>query len=349
MGAMQNRRVRSTLEMLVDFAIKAPSAHNSQPWRFEIDGLSRIQVSADWSRRLPVGDPDGRELIISCGAALENLVVAARAFGLAVEVRHTAGVRESNVLAVVTLSPGEWPTDGESLLFDAVERRRTSREPFASGAVDPAIVQELAAAASLRGATLEIVVDADRRSLRDLVEAGDRTLFADAGWRGELASWIRTPRAGGDGLAPGHVPAPLVRLVVRSANLGKRVGATDAALADEAPVIAVLSTADDDRAAWLAAGRALERVLLTAERFGLRAGFLNQPCQVPELRAQLKALTHGHGAPQIVLRIGRPRESARQTPRRLLDEVVRESVPCGVPSRPTPDERDVLSCQMSTS
>jgi nitroreductase len=332
MGAIQKRRVQSTLEMLVDYAIKAPSAHNSQPWRFETDGCSRVRMSADWNRRLPVGDPDGRELIMSCGAALENFVVAARAFGFAAEVRNATGEPGSDLLADVTLSPDEWPTDEESLLSDAIDRRRTSREPFAPDAVDPALVEALVAAASLRGATLEIVADADRRSLHDLVEAGDRALFGDPAWRGELASWIRTPRPGGDGLAPVHVPAPLIRLVVRSANLGSRVGATDAALVDEAPLLAVLSTAADDRAAWLAAGRALERVLLTAERFGLQAGFLNQPCQVPELRLRLRVLLHGDGAPQIVLRVGRPRRHARQTPRRVVDEVLRDSTPCAVPS-----------------
>ena len=105
-------------------------------------------------------------------------------------------------------------------------------------------------------------------------------------------------------------------------DLGGRMGGADAALVEHAPVIAVVATAGDSRRDWLAAGRALDRVLLTAARHRLQAGFLNQPCQVPELRAQLRALILDIGHPQVILRIGRPVQMVRQTPRRSISAVL---------------------------
>ena len=57
------------LRSLVEYAALAPSGHNTQPWRFRLRG-GGAELLADRTRALPVVDPDDRELVISCGAAL---------------------------------------------------------------------------------------------------------------------------------------------------------------------------------------------------------------------------------------------------------------------------------------
>lgn len=314
-------RTLSTLEILIGYATRAPSSHNSQPWRFVTAGPSDIRLFADRSRRLPVGDPEGRELTMSCGAALENLVVAARGFGFVARVHAMPDPAWPDLLASVRIEPGDWPTDDELLLFDAIERRHTSRAHFAADPVSPWLVESLVGVASTREAALVPVRDAAGRGmLRALVEEGDRQLFADAAWRGELASWIRSPRQS-DGMALGCVPALLARLTLRAVDVGSAVCAADRALIERAPLLAVIGTADDTPASWLAAGRALERVLLTATRYGLQAGFLNQPVQVAALRTQLGRLV-GCRCPQAVLRLGHPASALRATPRRAIEDVI---------------------------
>ena len=311
----------STLEILIRYAVRAPSAHNAQPWRFVTDGASRILVFADRTRQLPVGDADGRELIVSCGAALENLTVAARAFGFEPEVRLRPDPQSRDLLAAVTVVPGDWPTDAEGLLFDAIERRHTTREHFAPLSIDAWLVQELMAAAASRGARLIPLQGRSARALlKALVQEGDRRLFANPVWRRELASWIRTPRAGGDGVALPHLPAFLARTAIRATDVGVRASVSDALFVERAPLIAVLATLDDGVDTWLAAGRALERVLLSAACEGVQAGFLNQPCQLPDLRAQLGAIIGGDH-PQVVLRFGHPTCVLRVTPRRPVEAI----------------------------
>lgn len=60
----------------------APSGHNSQPWKVRIISPREWMIEVDESRRLPVVDPDNRELLLSIGAFVENLSITAGAMGL---------------------------------------------------------------------------------------------------------------------------------------------------------------------------------------------------------------------------------------------------------------------------
>lgn len=150
--------------------------------------------------------------------------------------------------------------------------------------------------------------------------AGDAAQWADPAWRRELAAWLR-PHRRGDGLTVPALLAPLARPVIRCLNLGRRAGAHDRKLALKAPLLAVLETPDDSPDAWLQSGQALLRILLTACRHGLHAGYLNQPLQVASLRPRLATLTGGD-FPQLVLRLGQPLGPIPASPRRPVETVI---------------------------
>jgi hypothetical protein len=184
--------------------------------------------------------------------------------------------------------------------------------------VDPELLPALQQAAQREGAWL-VWVPPPRDWLADAIAEGNRLQFADVRWRHELAAWIR-PRSAGDGLSlPG--PAFLSRWVVRRFDLGQRIARQDAQLAREAPVMAVLGTRGDELPDWLAAGQALGRVLLTAARAGIQAGYLNQPLQIAALRPLVAQRLGGEGHPQLCLRLGRPGAPGPRSARRPLEEV----------------------------
>jgi len=79
--------IETQLRFLLGYAILAPSTRNTQPWRFAVE-VNTVHLFADSRRGQPVSDPDGRELYISLGCALENLLVAAEYFGFRHEVRY---------------------------------------------------------------------------------------------------------------------------------------------------------------------------------------------------------------------------------------------------------------------
>lgn len=306
-----------SLVPLIEAAVRAPSSHNTQPWLFRIRH-DAVEVLADRNRALPVNDPFDRELTISCGAALLNLRVAAAREGLACAVELCPTEGDPDLLARVVVRAGG-PDDRLANLGAAIDARQTTREAFTEEPLQGACVEELVAAAAAEGVRLRIVDEAERERVAALVARGDRLQFGDPGWRRELAGWMR-PRRKGDGLANSAF-LPLTRFVVRHFDLGDRVAIGDEARAREAPFLAAIVTERDDAETWMRAGQGLERLLLTAAARGVQAGFLNQPCQLDELRPELAHALAVRGMPQILVRLGFPRSPRKRSPRRAIEEV----------------------------
>ena len=118
-----------------------------------------------------------------------------------------------------------------------------------------------------------------------------------------------------------YVASAVAPIVLRSFNWGKWAGREMAEMATNAPALAVLSTNEDHPKAWLAAGQALQRVLLRACAEGVRASFLNQPVQVSSLRGELAQAAGSTGVPQLVLRLGYVFH-AKATPRRSVEALL---------------------------
>lgn len=325
------------LRYLVRYAVLAPSGHNTQPWRFRIaqgeDG-DAVLLLADRARALPVVDPDDRALVISCGAALFHLRLAARRFGFTGDVQRLPDPDERDLLARFRLGAPHTPIPEEEALFDAIPERRTTRRPFEPDPIPEATLHALVAAAEAEGAWLAVVTDPSQKTdVAALVAQGDRAQMADPAFREELSAWIHREGSGtGDGLT-GYafgVPraldlaTPAFAAVVRYVDMGEQQSDKDRELAEAAPALLVLGTARESPLAWLRAGEALARVLLRARADGVVAAFLNQPIEVGTLRPRLSAVLGRGGHPQILLRIGRGPQ-LDPSPRRPAEAVTEET------------------------
>ncbi len=319
MSMNTNHWKRST-RAIIDAASRAPSSHNTQPWVFRAMG-SAIELWADHSRALPENDPENRELVISCGCALLNLRVAAASDGLDAHVELLPAPGEQALLARVSLAE-----QANASLLDAhlalfIQHRRTYRQSFAPREVEPAVLDDMMAAASYEGAELHPLKTAEARSeAAKLVVKGNAAQWADQNWRRELAAWVRPAREG-DGLRLPMLPPALARAVINKYDLGRMVATNDLKQAESAPLLAVLSTYAETPGDWLLAGQALQRVLLVACQHGIQASYLNQPIQVAALRPAIQSMIAG-GVPQILLRAGYPRREIAPTSRRPLDKFI---------------------------
>jgi len=308
------------LRALVQAATLAPSSHNTQPWLFRLEG-EVIELLADRTRALPVNDPDDRELTVSCGCALFNLRVAAAAESLHAAVELCPDAADPDLLARVRLTRSR-ADQTDAALQTTMTERRTYRERFAPTAVTPTAIRSLVDAVHSEAASLAVLKTAEQRlSAVALVAEGDALLWANPSWRRELAAWMH-PRRRGDGLTLPPLAIPVAQMVVRTFDMGKGVAAKDRQLADESPVLAVLTTPGDTPRDWLAAGQALQRLLLLGVQLGLQASYLNQPIQVATLRPKLQQITGCPGSAQLLLRIGIPTQAKPAAPRRPLAEVL---------------------------
>ena len=316
------------LRFALRYAVLAPSNHNTQPWRFIVNGDS-VQVCADRMRALPVVDPFDRELLISCGAALFNLRVALSRLGLAYAITLFPSDADADIVALVRVSRDGHRDRNLPELFAALTARVTTRAPFIGEPVPAAVQRKLIDACDAEGAIARCVERrGEREALAQLIADADHAQFADPRFRRELASWIH-PLRRDDGM-PSYGSAvsalldfavPLVTSVVRVFDAGGGAPASHRNLVDGSPLMVAIATTRDDREAWLATGQALERLLLVAASEGLTASYLNQPIEVEPLREHLGALLRVEAIPQLLLRVGRGPHTSH-TPRRLLSQVV---------------------------
>ncbi|WP_233837807.1 Acg family FMN-binding oxidoreductase [Paraburkholderia sp. ZP32-5] len=316
------------LRFALRYAVLAPSNHNTQPWSFIVDG-DTVEVCADRTRALAVVDPFDRELLIGCGAALFNLRVALRRFGLAYAITLFPSELDPDIVALVQVSRDANGDSQLQALFEALTTRVTTRAPFVDEPVAASLQRKLIDACNAEGAIACCVErKSGREALAQLVVDADHAQFADPRFRRELASWIHPLRhddgmpAYGSGVgALLDFTVPLVTSVVRVFDAGAGVPATHRHLVEGSPLMMGIATMRDDREAWLATGQALERMLLVAASEGLTASYLNQPIEVEPLREQLRTLLHVDGVPQLLLRIGRG-PGASHTPRRPWSDVM---------------------------
>lgn len=316
------------MELLLRYAVLAPSGHNTQPWSFRIVPEG-IEVYADYSRRLPVADPMDRELLLSIGAAIMNLRVAAAHFGYESTVLYDSEADgENEPVAEVALRETCAPNERLAALFASIPKRHTNRTEFDSREIEPTALEKLCDYAEENAELVRFVVPHDRSRAAELVAEADRLLMASEAWRGELAQWVRpNDGAPGDGMCGDAfgIPGPLGALapwMVRSFDMGSAKAKLDRDLVEQAAGLLVI-TSDDDRTSLLRAGETLEGLLLTLTSVGLQYAFVNQPMEVDALRGQMWSLLRSPKPPQLMIRIGYAQAVQRAMPRRPVGAVKR--------------------------
>jgi hypothetical protein len=317
-------------EYLLRYVILAPSTHNAQPWKFAVNE-NGIEIYADYGRRLPTADPGNRELIMSIGAALFNLRVAAAHFGFQCHVEYDHSGTSDVPMVMVALSRispnAESDPDVESLV-SAIPLRHTNRHPFLVSRVPRSALDVFHTIE--RGGQSTLFVSADGKlneRVADLVAEADRLQLSDPAFRKDVAEWIRpnnTARYDGIqsvNLGMKSMPSMLAPWAARVLDLGRLRAARDRNLCIDAPALLVV-VSEDSVPHWLESGELLERVLLTIVHEGLQYSYFNMPIQVPELRLELRKVLGLSAWPQVLLRVGYCLTEPTPTPRRPVEDVL---------------------------
>ena len=289
------------LAFLLNYAQLAPSSHNSQPWEFSVQD-SEVHLYPKLEHWLKVADPERRELYISLGCALENLLVAAEHFQLGYQASFFSDRDGKEHFASVHFSEDS-PTINvrDSGLFSAIQQRRTSREPFQARLIPKEELLQIKAAWLEKDLHLHFIANIEqKRQLAKMVKTADETLCANPAYRHELAEAL------GQGALGTHWPwSQLARWLVRYTNPGARLGKQNAQALMSAPVLVILSSEEDDAISQIKIGQLYERIALTATKLGLNTHPLSQVLEVPALR-------------QHFFRLGYASQLKAHTPRRTV-------------------------------
>ncbi len=308
------------LRHAAEAAVRAPSLHNSQPWRFRLrDGA--IEVLADPSRQLVVADSGGWAVRIACGAATFNARLALAVRGRPAHVVLRPHDATPDVVARLTPGAPRPATYAEQDLYAAIPRRHSNRQPFWPDPVPADVRARLIEAARADGAWVDLLVGMTALSgFAEIANSADRVLRRDFRYQAELSTWVHADMAP-DGVpvtagAPAHEPQDL--LPQRSFGERRRAAGRDF---EPEPLVAILGSAGDRPIDQLTAGQALQHMLLTVTDAGLASSMISQPIEVPAARDQLRRSLRRTGVPQMAVRIGFG-QPGRPTPRRPLEEVL---------------------------
>ena len=319
---------RRQLEQALEVAVRAPSIHNTQPWRLRLvlDGpLPVVEVRDGPDRAVPAIDPSGRERAISCGALLGYLQVALRGGGLDGRVELLPDDEDPGLLARVAVVDAEPAADDDRALLAATARRATYRGAMTDEPVDDEDVRALVAEAGHGTAAVRRLDEDAWLAAAVLQSHADDLQRAEAAYHEELARWTGRDAGSSDGIPAAAVSArgdkPYGTWTLREfdeAGTGEVAVVQDDA---ESPEVLVVSTPSDDPADLVEAGQTLARVLLRAEVLDLAVSPMTQVTEVPFERDLLRARLGGVLRPQVVLRVGHG-ERTSPTPRRPLDDVL---------------------------
>jgi hypothetical protein len=290
-----------------------------------------IELYADRRRQLRVSDPSGRNLALSCGAAVHHSIVAAQALGLTAAVDLMPSSDDQNLLARIRLSSGT-RTDGALASLRALEARCTDRRRFTSWPVPDSRLAHLAKAASGWGAFAIPITDVTARfRAEELLKRAMDVQAMDPRFAEEQHEWIHPSRAEGIPLANASPPAngrPLSRpnRFASTSDAGATEAADAARVVENSDGLVAICSAADDQQSWLGAGQALSALWLQATHDGFSLVPLSQVVEVEETRRSLhQDVFDGLARPQILARIGwseATRTPLDRSPRRPVDDVI---------------------------
>lgn len=312
------------LQFLVKFAILAPSSHNSQPWKFQI-ARNRIYLLPDFERALPHSDQNHRQLFISLGCALENLLVAADYYGFETSWAY----QETNHAIEVSFNRVREHTNNGTHLIFAIPKRHTNRNKYAEKLPDESFLEKLK---SYSTANNQILFVRDKEAKNNIAEIVGEALIAamdDKLFRKELSEYLKSNITHSSVGMPGFglgIPTPVslfAPTLIRYVNMNKLTKKQDAELLKQyTPVFGIIATSEDNIKSWIEAGKLYQKIALSAEQEGLKTAPMAAAIQIGDF---YKALQHALGItqrPQVFFRMGYSTAQVMSSPRLASTKVI---------------------------
>jgi nitroreductase len=314
------------LTRAVELACRAPSLHNSQPWRW-VAGGPTVDLFADPRRMVLSADSSGRESIISCGAVLDHFRVAMAAEGWGTSVDEFPNPNNLDHLASIDFVSADYVAVARRDRAGAMLRRRTDRRRFGAPRDWASFEPVLRSAFDGDPVTLDVLADEARPRLVEAARLNEALRRYDDLYHHELRWWT-TPGSRDDGI-PGaalvNETQPETFDVNRRFPADGRARTSSAALRDQAQLV-VLSTPGDTRADAFRCGQALSAILLECTMAGLATCAVTHVTELQASRDIIRELmADPEAVPQVLIRVGTAitgRGAPEPTPRRPIRDVL---------------------------
>jgi nitroreductase len=320
-------RLEEKIKYALQFAILAPSTHNTQPWCFSVKNDSCV-VYLDSSRLLPYADKDKRDAYISIGCFFETLKHASSIFGIysSEEYNLSENVEDSSSFKKIATVYFE---DREILSIDtfgleAMKKRYNSRGVFSNSTLPEQCtdgIQQVALPDGCRGFFLHD--NKDKKFIGNLVSDSIISFQKNNSFRKELVDWLNTNNSDSRGDGFSVIPQPfshILPFIIKNFNIGKLLAHINKKTITSAPLLCVIGANEDNKLAWFRSGEAVQKILLTAARLDVQHSIFAAPIEDEKTRELLKTTYTDSFYPQLLIALGYSKKLQKHTPRLPIEE-----------------------------
>jgi len=301
---------KDKIAFLLQYAVLAPSTHNSQPWQFRL-GDDYCDILYDDSHPIVYADPQGRDLYVSFGCLIENLAIAARYF------KVFKGIEYHFQLPAVARMRFDFSRIGDTdesvrPLLDAILRRVNARGLFEKDRIDEqsqAIFEKIETPQTLHKEFLSRTEDI--MTIAELTRQGLRVAYDDPRFRREMSEWFNH----GLSKKPTGIPSYSLRMpllvsfifswLVRHFNIGKRLGFLNYISINSAPAALVVTADENTPRNWVETGRLAERFVLQANVCGYKTSFFTAAIEMGEIYKDVQKMLGTLAIPQFIIMYGK--------------------------------------------
>lgn len=333
--SLRNKRIaayksnRQKIRHILEYGVLAPSTHNTQPWKFQING-DQVKVLADFTKKIPEADPTGRDLYMSIGALVKNIELASQAYGVNLKVEIQAQLKDQEYVATLTFNNLSEAEDPEySSILNALITRQNYRGVFKPD-IDKAKIQKILETVLNPNVSAQAVFD--KEALQDLAlltAEGLKMGYANPSFRQEISSYINhnlsRKRYGlhGYSLRMNLPTSVIVPRVMKRKDIGPKLADLNYKSFMSAPGVIILS-AEDNEKSWFDTGQVLEETNIRLAQIGLTSSIYAAAIEMGELRLQVARHTSvpKKRRPQLLFCIGAAASPLPYSVRKKLRSVI---------------------------
>ena len=316
---------REKIKFLLQFATLAPSTHNSQPWLFKINDNS-CEIYLDPSKQLPEADKTGRDMYISLGCCIENLLIAARSYDICPSLKL---ILKHDFIAIVEFKNLNNKIEiKEKKMLDAIKKRVNLRGFYIHKDIPPKLINKLEFySMDYPSVKFHPVLDEQKRmSIVDLTAEGLRIAYQNRLFRNEMSLWFNSNDSRRKEGIPGYsINLPLViskifPLIIKYFDVGKIVSLLNKKSMRTSPLISVLTTKTNTKKEWIEVGMLAERLMLELRAAGIFSAVYVASIEIGRLSEELQVILKTKDHVQFLFCSGYSDNPKQYVPRFTVEE-----------------------------
>ncbi|ALJ06298.1 hypothetical protein APS56_14650 [Pseudalgibacter alginicilyticus] len=315
---------------LINYASKAPSSHNSQPWIFKVKEHS-IEIHPDKNGALPIVDPDNRELYISLGCATENICLVSPYFNYNTELEI---ITTSNDYTFIKIRFKETSKNNNTTILNLINNRQSNRSIYTGKHISDTSIKTLESILTSLNINTYYFKNGtpEFKMITDYILKGNTIQMRDSKFKAELLSWIRFNnyeiKNTQNGLTYKVMGAPqtprfIGKMVVKSFLTPSKQNKNDIEKINSSSHYILFTTKHNTVTEWIKLGRHLQHILLKLTELDIACAYMNPPCEIHSLSEELKNSIPiiKQEYPTLILRIGYANK-VPYSPRKSINKII---------------------------